>query len=68
MAAIVGLTIEDDETLFLTASGLSNIADKLDSGADIPELSQLLRVASMMIASVMADAYERSNEVEFNLN
>lgn len=68
MADIVGLTVEDDETLYVTASGLANIADKLDSGADIPELSQLLRVASMMIAAVMSNAYERAQEVEFNLN
>jgi hypothetical protein len=65
---IVSLTVKDDETLYVTATGLANIADKLDEGVYIPELSQLLRVASMMIAGVMAGAYERETETELNLN
>jgi hypothetical protein len=59
MESTVTLTFEDDETLFTVATGLANIADLLDAGEAVPDLSQMMRVASMMIAGVMADAYER---------
>lgn len=67
MPGIVSLTEKDDDTLFMAASALANLADKLDSGEDIPELAQLLRVASMMVAAVMASAYERAIEAENSL-
>lgn len=67
MNGVVILTAEDDESLFMAATGLANIADALDNGDDIQELSQLLRVASIMIANVMAEAHDRAI-VEYNPN
>lgn len=68
MDKIISLTEEDDELLYVAASALGNIADMLDAGEDIPELSQLIRVASMMVASVMAAAFERAIAEESVLN
>lgn len=65
---VVYLTDEDDDALFTAATGLANIADSLDSGEDIPELSQLLRLASMIIANVMAEAHDRYNGASLNMN
>jgi hypothetical protein len=65
---IVSLSIQDDEALFMAASGLANIADALDSGEEITDLSQLLRLASMIIANVMAEAHDRSNFSEVSQN
>lgn len=67
MAAIV-LTDEDDDVLYMTASALGNIAEKLDAGEDIPNIADLLRVASMYIAAVMAGAFERAIDAEASYN
>lgn len=68
MDGVVTLTAQDDEALFMAASGLANIADDLDNGVEIPNLSQVLRVAAMLISGVMANAHGRVEDVEFNLN
>lgn len=64
----VVLNFEDDETLYMTATALANIADKLDRGEEIHELANLLRVGSMTIAAVMAGAYERAVDAASQLN
>lgn len=64
----VTLTFEDDENLFEVASVLAVISAKLEDGENIPELAGLLMVASMRIAAVMANAYERAVEASGSYN
>jgi hypothetical protein len=58
---IVGLTLNEDEVLFTVASGLANIADKIDSGEEIEELAAILRAAGSLMALVMCAAHDRAN-------